>query len=160
MHMESYRIMLFLHVAAVILTLGATFAFPFLQAFAEGKGVGPTRFVMQFLVRIERILVIPGSVLLILCGVGLIFDDATGYKDDFPTWLSIAIPLFLIVIVVDLFIQQRQVKSAIAALEGVPESTVLPAAYTAIGKRIQMVGGLEGLAVVVIIFLMTYKPGQ
>lgn len=157
--MESYRIMLFLHVAAVILTIGATFAFPFLQAFAEGKGVGPTRFVMQFLVRIEKILVIPGSVLLILFGVGLIFDEATNYKDDFPTWLSIAIPLFLIVILVDLFVQQRQVKDAIRSLEGLPDSAVLPAAYTAVGKKIQMVGGLEGLAIVVVIFLMTYKPG-
>ncbi len=135
MSLESYRIMLFLHVAAVILTIGATFAFPFLQAFAEGKGVGPTRFVMQFLVRIEKMLVIPGSVLLILVGVGLIFDDGTGYKDDFPTWLSISIPLFLIVILVDLFVQQRQVKRAIKSLEGLPDSAALPAAYTAVGKK-------------------------
>ena len=158
--MESYRIMLFLHVAAVIVTIGATFAFPFLQAFAERSGVAATRFVMQFLVRIERMLVIPGSVVLTLFGVALIFDDGSGYKDDFPAWLSAAIPLFIIVVIVDLLVQQRQVKAAIAALDGVPDTAPLPAAYAAIGKRIQMVGGLEGLALVVIIFLMTYKPGQ
>lgn len=158
--MESYRIMLFLHVAVVIVTIGATFAFPFLQAFAERSGVGATRFVMQFLVRIERMLVIPGSVVLTLFGVALIFDDGSGYKDDFPAWLSAAIPLFIIVVIVDLLVQQRQVKAAIAALDGVPDEAPLPAAYAAIGKRIQMVGGLEGLAIVVIIFLMTYKPGQ
>ena len=158
--MESYRIMLFLHVAVVIVTIGATFAFPFLQAFAERSGVGATRFVMQFLARIERMLVIPGSVVLTLFGVALIFDDGSGYKDDFPAWLSAAIPLFIIVVIVDLLVQQRQVKAAIAALDGVPDTAPLPAAYAAIGKRIQMVGGLEGLALVVIIFLMTYKPGQ
>lgn len=158
--MESYRIMLFLHVAVVIVTIGATFAFPFLQALAERSGVAATRFVMQFLVRIERMLVIPGSVVLTLFGVALIFDDGSGYKDDFPAWLSAAIPLFIIVVIVDLLVQQRQVKAAIAALGGVPDTAPLPAAYAAIGKRIQMVGGLEGLALVVIIFLMTYKPGQ
>lgn len=158
--MDSYRILLFLHVAAAILTIGATFAFPFLQAFAETKGVGATRFVMQFLVRVERALVIPGSVLIILFGVALIFNNATGYRDQLPGWLNVAIPLFIIVVIVDLLVQQRQVKAAIASLEGLPDTAALPAAYTPIGKRIQMVGGLEGLALIVIIFLMTYKPGQ
>ena len=142
------------------MTIGATFALPLLQAFAERSGVGATRFVMRFLARIERILVTPGSIVLTLFGVALIFDDGTGYKDDFPTWLMAAITLFAIVIVVDLVIQQRQVRSAVAALDGVPDTAALPGAYTAIGKRIQIVGGLEGLALVVITFLMTYKPGQ
>ena len=92
--------------------------------------------------------------------MALIFDDGTGYKDDFPAWLMAAITLFAVVIVVDLVLQQRQVRNAVAALDGVPDSSPLPSAYTAIGKRIQMVGGLEGLALVVITFLMTYKPGQ
>ena len=142
------------------MTIGATFALPFLQAFAERSGVGATRFVMQFLARIERILVIPGSIVLTLFGVALIFDDGTGYKDDFPAWLMASITIFAVVVAVDLLIQQRQVKAAIAALDGVPDSSPLPSAYTAIGKRIQIVGGLEGLALVVITFLMTYKPGQ
>lgn len=142
------------------MTIGATFALPFLQAFAERSGVGATRFVMQFFARIERVLVIPGSVVLTLFGVALIFDDGSGYKDDFPAWLMAAITLFAVVVAVDLLVQQRQVKAAIAALDGVPDSSPLPSAYTANGKRIQMVGGMEGLALVVITFLMTYKPGE
>ncbi|MEO6398476.1 MAG: DUF2269 family protein, partial [Tepidiformaceae bacterium] len=110
--------------------------------------------------RIQKLLIIPGSVVLILFGVGLIFSDATGYKDDFPTWLMAAITIFVIVIVVDAAVQQRQVRQAMATLEGVSDGAELPAAYRALGKRIQMLGGIEGLAVVVIIFLMTYKPGQ
>ena len=157
--MESYRILLFLHVAAVVVTIGATFAFPFLQAFAERSGVSATRFVMQFLTRIEKVLVVPGSVLLSLFGIGLIMDKNHGYKDDFPAWLMAAITLFIAVVVVDVLVQQRQVKAALASLEGVPDGGSLPAAYSALGKRIQMVGGIEGLAIVVIIFLMTYQPG-
>ena len=160
--MESYKAQLFLHVVAVVVTMGATFAFPFLQAFAERSGVGATRFVMQFFVRIEKILIIPGAILLSLFGLGIIFDSNTPnrYKDDFPVWLMASITIFVALVVVDLLVQQRQVKSAIAALEGVPEGKTLPAAYEAIARRIQMVGGLEGLAIVVITFLMVWKPGQ
>ncbi|MBA4181203.1 MAG: hypothetical protein C0506_11495 [Anaerolinea sp.] len=158
--MDSFKAQLFLHILAVIVSIGATFAFPFLQAFAERSGVGATRFVMQFMVRIEKVLVIPGSILVALFGAGLIFDDETGYKDDFPAWLMAAITIFIVVVVVDLVVQQRQVKSAIDALEGAPEGAGLPAAYVPIGRRIQMVGGLEGLAIVVITFLMVWKPGE
>lgn len=158
--MESHKAQLFLHVLAVIVTIGVTFGFPFLQAFAERQGVGPTRFVMQFMVRIEKILVIPGSILIALFGVGLIFDDHPGYKDDFPAWLMVAIALFIVLVVADLVVQQPQVKSAVRALQGAPDGEPLPAAYAPIGKRIQMVGGLEGLAIVVITFLMVWKPGE
>lgn len=47
-------------------------------------------------------------------------------------------------------------QAAIQSLEGVPDGTALPATYLAIGKRIQAVGGLEGLGVVVIAFLMVW----
>jgi uncharacterized membrane protein len=158
--MESYKAQLFLHILAVVLAIGPTFAFPFLQAFAERKGVAPTRFAMQFIVRLTKILVIPGSILIAVFGIGLIFADHTGYKDDFPTWLMVAIPLFIVLVVLDTLVQQPQVKSAVRTLESAPDSGPLPAAYEPLGKRIQMVGGIEGLIIVVITFLMVWKPGE
>src|SRR5688572_4184733 len=91
----AYKIQLFLHVGFVIVALGSVFALPFLQAFAERQGVAATRFAMHFIRRLENILIIPGNVLLFLFGLGLIFDDTTGYSDDFPGWLMVALPWYL-----------------------------------------------------------------
>jgi hypothetical protein len=51
--MESYKLLVFLHVAAVVVGLGITFSFPFLQAAAERSGVAATRFFHEASMRIE-----------------------------------------------------------------------------------------------------------
>ena len=102
--MDSYKLQLFLHVAVVIVALGATFANPFLQGWGERHGVGATRMAMQFSSHMEKVLVIPGAILILLFGTGLIFEDATGYKDDFPMWLGIAIAWFLVAFVAGAFV--------------------------------------------------------
>lgn len=89
--MESYRIQLFLHILAVVLGLGVTFVYPFLQAFAERQGVIATSSALRSMRRLEDIVVIPGGILVLVFGVSLIFDDRTGYTDDFPGRLMIAI---------------------------------------------------------------------
>ena len=157
--MTSYKILIFLHVTAVIVGLGVTFVYPFLQAFTEKRGVSAVRIGLQFGRYIEDRVVWPGAALVLLFGIGLIFSDQTGYKDDMPGWLSAAILIYIVALVVAWFVQRRNVKTALAALDGVPDEAPLPAAYIAAGKKIQMVGGSLGLAIVIIAFLMTYKPG-
>ncbi|MGH2632621.1 MAG: DUF2269 family protein [Tepidiformaceae bacterium] len=158
--LNSVRIELFLHVIIVIIALGVTFVYPILQGFAERKGVGATRFALEFMRRLETIVVIPGAVLLFIFGGLLVGNSNLPYKDDMPTWLIVSIVWFLVAFAVAVFVQRRNVSKALKALEGVPESKELPAYYVAIGKRMQMVGGLLGLSIVGIAFLMVWKPGQ
>lgn len=153
--MESYRLLLFLHVLSVVVAFGVTFAYPFLQAAAERQGVETTRFVLRAIDRIEKVVVYPGSALVFLFGAGLIFDDRTGYKDDFPGWLMAAITWYILAVVVAVFVQRPNVKRAMALLEGAPDGA-LPAEYDPIGKRMQMVGGLLALSVIGIAFLMVW----
>lgn len=152
--MDSSDILIFLHIAAVVVALGATFSYPFMQAFGEKKGVAATRVVLQAGERLENVLVIPGAILVFVFGLGLTFDSHLTYKDKMPAWLTIGIAWYLVAFAVAVLVQRRQVKKAIAALEGVPDGPELPAAYKAIGPRIQMVGGLLGLSIVGIAFLM------
>lgn len=152
----SYRLLLYLHILTAIVALGVTFAFPFLQSFAEKNGVVATRFAHRAIRRITLFVVYPGAALVFLWGLGLIFEHETGYKDDFPAWLMIAIMLFIAIVVLDVLYTRRQVEAAIQSLEGVPDGAELPAAYRTIASRIQAVGGLEGLGVVVIAFLMVW----
>lgn len=156
--MESYKLLLFLHILAVTVGLGVTFAFPFMQAVAERSGTTATRIALTATRKIENLVIIPGNVLLMVFGVGLIFDDGTGYKDDFPTWLMIAIPWYLAAFLAGMFIQRPLVTKALATLQGRKDER-LPGAYLPLGKRMQMVGGILGLSIVGVLFLMTWKPG-
>lgn len=156
--MESYKLLIFLHVLFVTVGLGVTFAFPFLQAVAERSGTMATRIALQASEKIESYVVIPGNILLFIAGLGLIFDDATGYKDDFPTWLMIALPIYLVTFAVALVVQRPTAKAALRSLEGHTSQT-LPAAYEPLSKKMQMVGGMMSLSMVVVMFLMVWKPG-
>ena len=160
--MNSYKAELFLHVISVIIAMGVTFVYPFLQAAAERSGVAATRFMLQFLLRLQKMVVIPGAILLFVFGGLIIGNSSTpdNYKDHMPVWLSVAIAWFVIAFAVAIFVQHRDMKAGVKALEGVPDSGSLPADYVAIGKRMQMVGGLLGLSVIGIAFLMVWKPGQ
>ena len=154
--MESYRIQLFLHIAAAIVAFGATFSYPFLQGFAERQGTGATRFALRAIQRIEKFLVYPGAILVPLFGIGLIFDDQTGYSDDFPVWLMIAIAWYVLAFGTAVTVQRNNLKKGLEALEGAPDNAPLPEAYVPIGKRMQMVGGLLGISVIGIAFLMVW----
>jgi uncharacterized membrane protein len=153
---DSYRIQLFLHVLAVVIGLGVAFVEPFLQAFAERQGVNATRNALRFIQRIENILVTPGAILVAVFGVGLIFDDRTGYRDDFPTWLMIAIAWYVVAFVVAATLQRRNLKDAIEALEGAQTDDALPVRYVEISRRIQMVGGLLGVSIIGVLFMMVW----
>ncbi len=157
--MESYKLLVFFHVLTVTISLGVTFAYPIMQSVAERSGTAATRIALQTTERIEKFIVLPGNVVLFLAGVGLIFDDATGYKDDFPVWLMVAIPWYLAAVAVSVFVMGPLGRKALKTLEG-RKDEALPAAYEPIGKRMQMIGGMLGLSTVAILFLMVWKPGQ
>lgn len=157
--MDSYRIQLFAHIAVVIVALGSTFCYPFLQGFAERNGVGATRFALRFVNRLESILVIPGAILVLLFGLGLTFNDHTsfgGASEEFPTWLGIAIAWYVAAFLVAVLVQRRNVADAIRTLEGVPDGASFPAGYREVSRRIQMIGGLLGVSVIGIAFMMVW----
>lgn len=158
--MNALKLELFLHVAAVIVAMGVTFVYPFLQGQAERRGTGATRFYLEFSHFLEKFVVIPGAILVFIFGGLLIGNDKLPYKDDMPAWLMVSVVWFLAAFALAFFVQRKNTLNGIKALEGVPDTAPLPEAYTAIGKRTQMVGGLLGLSVIGIAFLMVWKPGQ
>ncbi len=158
--MTAYKIQLVLHVAAVVVALGSTFSFPFLQAFGERQGVAATRLVLKATHQIENLLVIPGAVLVFVLGLGLIFDTngPNRYKDDMPAWLTVSLVWYILTFATAVLVQRRQISAAIGTLEGVADGPELPAAYKPLSTRIQALGGLLGLSVIGIAALMLWKP--
>ncbi|MFN0094209.1 MAG: DUF2269 family protein [Dehalococcoidia bacterium] len=152
--MESYRILLSLHLVSVIVGFGVTFTYPFLQGYAERSGVAQTRFALQFIRRLDKMVVYPAIGLVFLFGLGLIFEDQTGYKDDFPVWLMIAIMWYVVMAAVAIFVIGPITVRAIKALDGVADNASFPAAYLAESKKIQPIGGFLGLSIIGIAVLM------
>jgi uncharacterized membrane protein len=156
----AYKIEVFLHVATIIVVFGLTFMYPFLQGAAERAGTGATKFALSVIHRTEKFVVTPGAVLVFIFGGMLIGNDKLPYKDDMPAWLIISVVYFLVIFAIALFVQRPALNKARALLEKAPDNAPLPAEYEPLGKRMQMVGGLMGLSVIIIAFLMVYKPGQ
>lgn len=158
--MESYKLLKFLHIAIVIIAFGSTFAMPFIQGFAERQSVRYARFAQQFFQRLEKMVIIPGAVLVFIFGLGLYFNDQTNYNDDNPAWLSISMAWFIVAFLVGLFIQRKNVDEALRALDNAPDDGPLPEGYTKAARKEQIVGGLLGLSIIGIAFLMVWKPGN
>lgn len=156
--MDSYDIQRFLHIAAALVGLGAAFALPLVQAVGERRGAGGARVALEIADRLEKFLIIPGAVVVLLVGVGLIFDDATGYKDDFPAWLAISIIWFLVAVVGAIVFRDRAARKALDLLEGMPDDADLPADYRPLGSQMQMVVGLLLLSIAGIALLMVWRP--
>ncbi len=154
--MESYRSLMFLHISAVVFGMGMTFVLPFLQAFAESHGVGAAKFYFAFVRRLQRVALYPSWALILVFGVGLIFSDQTGYKDDFPQWLVGAIAWFVALIAFDVVVMGGFAREAERILNTLPDDAPLPPSYREVSRKLQMFGGLEGLSVLGITFLMVW----
>ncbi len=72
----------------------------------------------------------------------------------------IAIPWYVATGLVWWFVQRKFADRALNTLRGVPDNAPLPSAYFEFGKKVQMVGGILGVSIIGILFLMVWKPGQ
>ncbi len=155
---DSYKALVFLHVAAVVIALGSTFALPVLQPMAARQGIPTLRFALHFSHRLEQMIVGPGSAIALLTGIALIFNDRTGYKDDFPTWLLVSVVWFVAAAVVANTFQARNVRRAIEIVDATPDEGPPPPDLAPLAKRMKLTGQLLALSTIGVMFLMVWKP--
>ena len=108
--------------------------------------------------RVDRYLVNPGMVILLIAGIFLLAtsDSAWGGSDFFIVWGWIAI-IALFALQHGFF--QPQVRKAKALAErDLQGGDKLSPEFEALGQRIGQVGTLAGILIVVTIFFMVYKP--
>ncbi|HYC82651.1 MAG TPA: DUF2269 family protein [Solirubrobacterales bacterium] len=153
----GYKIALFFHIVAVVVAFGPTFGYGFFFSVAP-QFPRATPAIISGVQRVDRYLVTPGMVVLLIAGIVLLAtsDDAWGNSDFFVVWGWIAI--------IALFALQHgffrpQVRKAKGLAERDLEcGDTLSSEFQALGQRIGQVGTLAGVLVVVTIFFMVYKP--
>lgn len=151
-----FKILLLVHIAGAIIGIGPTFAFGILGKMS-GE-VGPAGVVLlEGMVKVGKVLVKPVALVTQpLTGALLIFE--AGYNRVFwsQEWLYIAIILYAAILFVAYVVDNPIIEKVVAMMKagqaGTPE-------FQALVKRTSMNGAFMGIATVVIIFLMVWKPG-
>ncbi len=156
---ETYKALLFVHIAAALVTFGSTFAIPVLQPLAARGGVRTLRLALEFAEQLESKVVTPGSFLVRATGVAMIFSGQTGYSESLPLWLIAAMAWALGTGVLAQAVQAPNARKARAILEGVPEGEPFPQELAPIAKRMRITGQLLAFSTLGIMFLMVWKPG-
>jgi hypothetical protein len=138
---------LFLHIAAAILTIGPVVVA--MMAFARQVAAGDVG-VLRFLNRVTR-LYGAASVVVFLLGLWLVtLDDDSSFRDF---WVSSSMTLYVVAIGLLFGLVERDQRRAIERIDAGEPASIR-------GRRIAGVGGAVSLIWLVIVLLMVWQPGS
>jgi len=152
----GYNLGLFFHVLAVVLAFGPTFGYGFFVAVAESSAPGSVPAVLRGVQKVDRFLVQPGLIVVLLAGIYMLAkaDISAG-----ESWISAGFVAIIALFGLSHgFFRPQTAKALELAERDLASGDTLSAEYSAISKRLENVGKLAGLIVVITIFLMTVKP--
>lgn len=157
-----YSVIVFFHIAAVVIGFGPTFAYGPLHAVAGRDGLRATLGLSRALLSWNQTGLTASMVVVFLTGMYLAaYENFWELSDFFISWGFLAI-LALFAIVHGFFVPHE--RKLVAALEeevakpGGGEATEMPAAVATLVRPIARVGIATSLLLIVTIYFMTTKP--
>jgi hypothetical protein len=156
---SAYEIVMAVHVMAVVIAFGVTFAYPVM--FAVGAKRDPRGLPLLHRVEYttERILVNGGLLVVVVAGIFLA-SDGHHWSEFFVQWgLGVAIVIGALVGAVMIPTAKRAEQAAARAIAAAGDGeVVMSAEYQALVRRLQAVGSGLSLLVLVTILFMVVKP--
>ena len=160
-----YPWLLFAHVLGAVLAFGPTYAYGTYAGLAAQEGGAVRSFNDRARALVNRRMVMPGTLVVLLSGFGMIWALDYPWSSPSARWLQASIVLFLGMIAYNLVVSRhRQGRIATlmaAARASAPADGPPPAPSPEVGELIRQVrrdGKAMGVVVVVILFLMVVKP--
>jgi uncharacterized protein YacL len=154
-----YDLVLFVHITAVVVAFGPTFAYPFFQTVVERVSPRSVPAMLQAMHTSSRYLVTPGLLVVLASGIYLTVD-----RWDFGQLfvvVGLAVVVVLIVMGATFFDRHEarliELSKRDVAATGAHE-VVLSADYWAVSKRFARVGIAASLLILVALFFMAVKP--
>ena len=153
----GYKIFLFLHILAVVVALGPTFGYGiFFSVLPKYPRAAPA--LIEGMRKIDRYMVNPGLILLLIAGIVLLADSSSVWSGSnfFIVWGFIAI--------IALFgVQHGFFAPQMSRLQEITEKDLesgdkFSPEFEATSQRIAQVGGATGVLILLTIFFMVYKP--
>lgn len=151
----GYKIALFLHILAVVLAFGPTFGYGFFFSVAP-QHPRATPAILAGVQKVDRYLVNPGMIVLLLAGIYLLSDGPWEASDAF-----VSVGFLAIIVLFGLqhaFFQPQVRKARTLAERDLKVGDTLSPEFGMVAQRLSQVGTVAGLIVVVTVFFMTYKP--
>jgi uncharacterized membrane protein len=151
----GYSVGLFIHILAVVLAFGPTFAYGILFSVLT-KYPRSTPAMLEAVRKVDTYLVNPGMIVVLLAGIYLMSDGGWDGSEAFITvgFLAIIVLLGL----QHAFFRPQGRKAQALAERDLEKGETLSPEFEEISRRLGMLGTLAGLIVVVTIFFMTVKP--
>lgn len=151
----DYSVGLFIHILAVVLTFGPTFGYGILfSVLPKYPRAAPG--LIAGIQRIDRYLITPGLIVILLAGIYLMAEGNWDASEAFITVGFIAIiALFGLQ---HGFFRPQEAKARELAERDLKQGDTLSAEFEEVSRRLGTVGPIAGLIVVVTIFFMTVKP--
>jgi hypothetical protein len=153
----GYKVALSFHILAVVIALGPTFGYGiFFSVLPRYPRAAPA--LIEGMRRIDRYLVNPGMVVLLIAGIVLLAasDSAWSGSEFFVVWGFIAI-IALFGVQHGFFGPQMSRLQELADRDLAVGDTFSPE-FEATSQRIAQIGAATGLLIVVTVFVMVYKP--
>lgn len=150
-----YDIALFVHVSAIIVAFGVTFAYPVMAPFVSRSDPRALPVFHRAQALVGRT-VISGGMLLALVAGAYLATDAEVWDE-----LWVGIPLLILIVLGGLggmFFGPNEIRAAELAERDLAAGGELSAEYHAVAGRIATVGAIASLLVLVAVFLMVVKP--
>lgn len=151
----GYKIALFLHILAVVLAFGPTFGYAFFMSVTP-QFPRATPAILAGIQKIDRYLVEPGMIVLLLAGIYVLADGPWDASDAF-----VSIGFLAIIVLFGMahgFFRPQTRRARELAERDLAAGDELSEEYLAVSMRIAKGGQIAGLIVVVTVFFMTYKP--
>jgi Predicted integral membrane protein (DUF2269) len=153
------QVVLAIHIMAVVVAFGVTFAYPIMFAVAARHGPRGLPLMHRVEYTIERWLINPGLLLVVLTGIHLA-TKGHHWSDFFVQWgLGAAIVIGALTGSVMIPTAKRAEKAAERDVAASGDGTVtLSDEYRAFARRLSIVGTLLSVLVLVTILFMTIRP--
>lgn len=155
---ELYRVILSVHILAVVIAFGVTFTYPLLDAFARRGHIRDLAALHRFQSFLSGRVITPAMVVVLAAGFYLTSDGP--YKLSKP-WVSAGFGILIVLfgLVGAVFTPTEKKLAALAARELESGSGTPSAEYEALSRRLAMFGMFAYLLIIAAIFVMTTKPG-
>lgn len=149
-----FQLFLFLHVVGAIIAFGFGFAVPVIGKMAAAEPQHGN-FFLRAGKRVGDTILLPASLSMAVTGAGLIYFGISSPKE---LWLGIAIAIYIVAILAVLLIQRPTLTRVIALTSTPPGPQGPDPQIPLLLKRARMTGLALSGAVLVIVFLMVFKP--
>jgi Predicted integral membrane protein (DUF2269) len=154
-----YEVVLAIHIMAVVIAFGVTFAYPVMFAVAARREPRGLPLLHRIEYTIERMLINPGLLLVILAGIYLA-SKGHFWSQFFVQW-GLAAAIVIGALVGSVMIPTAKKAESVAArdIAAAGDGPVgLSEEYGGLVRRLTIVGGLLSLLVLVTILFMVIKP--